>query len=266
MYTDFLMDPKMIGLAFEDQRHFVGVLALKCDGAIDDVADDVLLNRIVAQRLWIDHGVISEVKCRLVAAGLIDANWQPIAWNSRQFVSDKDATASERKRRERAKKDGKPDVTDMSRVTSRTSHGNVTRLDTDSDKEGREEQSGELRSPPPSAPAAVKQRIPKPADTVPHKEILALWAAKMPNASQPKEWTPKRAELLRSRWRGDPARQNLNWWAGFFDFISTSVFLTGRAPPRGKGKPFRASLDWVLNVDNFAKIREADYHDDEVAA
>ena len=57
MYTDFLNDPKMIGLAFEDQRHFIGVLALKSDGAIDDVADGDLLDRIVAQRLWIDHAV-----------------------------------------------------------------------------------------------------------------------------------------------------------------------------------------------------------------
>lgn len=39
MYADFLNDPKMISLAFEDQRHFIGVLALKCDGALDDVAD-----------------------------------------------------------------------------------------------------------------------------------------------------------------------------------------------------------------------------------
>lgn len=80
MYTDFLNDPKMIGLAFEDQRHFIGVLALKSDGAIDDVADDLMLNRIVAQRLWIDHGVILEVKQTLVSAGLINESWQPTEW------------------------------------------------------------------------------------------------------------------------------------------------------------------------------------------
>jgi hypothetical protein len=166
MYTDFLNDPKMIGLAFEDQRHFIGVLALKSDGAIDDVADDLMLNRIVAQRLWIDHGVILEVKRRLVTAGLIDSYWQPVAWDKRQFVSDKDSTAAERKRRERAAKAAKNDVTDesrvTSRVTSRTGHGNVTRLDTEADTDTETEKEGEIPLPmatPPAPPA-------KPADPV----------------------------------------------------------------------------------------------------
>ena len=101
MYADFLNDPKLISLAFEDQRHFIGVLALKCDGAIDDVADGDLLDRIVAQRLWIDHAVIRDVKRRLIAAGLIDARWQPLAWDKRQMRSDVDATGAERQRRYR---------------------------------------------------------------------------------------------------------------------------------------------------------------------
>lgn len=101
MYADFLNDPKLISLAFEDQRHFIGVLALKCDGAIDDVADGDLLDRIVAQRLWIDHAVIRDVKRRLIAAGLIDARWRPLAWDKRQMRSDVDATGAERQRRYR---------------------------------------------------------------------------------------------------------------------------------------------------------------------
>ncbi len=134
MYVDFLNDPKIISLAFEDQRHFVGVLALKSDGVFDQKIDPDLLDRIVAQRLWIDHGVIQEVKKRLVKAGLIDSNWQPLAWDKRQMKSDGDSTAAERQRRSRAAKkvarEGeKGDVTDMSRVTVT----NVTGLDTDSD-------------------------------------------------------------------------------------------------------------------------------------
>ena len=140
MYTDFLNDPKMIALAFEDQRHFIGVLALKSDGLLDDVCEENLLNRIVAQRLWIDHGIIRDVKKRLIDAGLIDANWQPLAWSKRQFASDRDSTAAERKRRERAAKSAaKNGVTDTSRVTSRTRHENVTRLDTDTDTDTEEE-------------------------------------------------------------------------------------------------------------------------------
>ncbi|VUZ24112.1 Uncharacterised protein [uncultured Comamonas sp.] len=170
MYVDFLNDPKMIALAFEDQRHFIGLLALKSDGALDGDIDPVLLDRIVAQRLWIDHAVIREVKRRLVAAGLICESWQPLAWDKRQMKSDKDNTAAERQRRYRASKkvadetcnewpDG--DVTEASRVTSRARHENVTRLDTDTDTE-KERVVNELpfvgnavtqQAPPAAAPA-----------------------------------------------------------------------------------------------------------------
>ena len=133
MYTDFLNDPKLISLAFEDQRHFIGVLALKSDGAIDDVCEETLLDRIVAQRLWIDHGVIREVKKRLIAAMLIDSSWQPVAWEKRQRPSDKDGTAAERQRRARLAKSQNQANENQSRVTNRDSHASVTRLDIDID-------------------------------------------------------------------------------------------------------------------------------------
>ena len=129
MYADFLNDPKLISLAFEDQRHFIGVLALKCDGAIDDVADGDLLDRIVAQRLWIDHAVIRDVKRRLIAAGLIDARWQPLAWEKRQMRSDVDATGAERQRRYRE-----------AQKHNALRDAAVTRLDTDTEEETEKEE------------------------------------------------------------------------------------------------------------------------------
>ena len=132
MYADFLNDPKLISLAFEDQRHFIGVLALKCDGAIDDVADGDLLDRIVAQRLWIDHAVIRDVKRRLIAAGLIDARWQPLAWDKRQMRSDVDSTGAERQRRYR-------DAQKHNALRDAA----VTRLDTDTDTDKEEEKKEE---------------------------------------------------------------------------------------------------------------------------
>lgn len=132
MYADFLNDPKLISLAFEDQRHFIGVLALKCDGAIDDVADGDLLDRIVAQRLWIDHAVIRDVKRRLIAAGLIDARWQPLAWDKRQMRSDVDATGAERQRRYR-------DVQKHNALRDAAVTRLEEELDTDKEEEKKEE-------------------------------------------------------------------------------------------------------------------------------
>lgn len=104
MYTDFLEDPKMIGIAFEDQRHFIGILALKSSGLLDQNCTPEMMTRIVAQKLWIDHSIINDVKRRLIAAELIDSDWQPVAWNKRQCVSDHDASGAERQKRFREKK------------------------------------------------------------------------------------------------------------------------------------------------------------------
>ncbi|WP_175725142.1 hypothetical protein [Burkholderia ambifaria] len=134
MYTDFLNDPKMISLAFEDQRHFVGVLALKGDGTLDNMCAPDLMNRIVAQRLWIDYAVIGEVKKRLAAAGLIDDNWQPLAWEKRQMRSDT-STDRVRAHRAKAKQSGNGNETfhetHDETLPERSSNG----LDTDTDTE-----------------------------------------------------------------------------------------------------------------------------------
>lgn len=139
MYTDFLNDPKMIALAFEDQRHFIGILALKSDGALEADVEESLMDRIVAQRLWIDHGIIRDVKKRLVAAGLINANWQPLAWDKRQFKSDssKDRVAKFRA----SKKDGNGDVTLPKRKS------NAVDTDTDTDTETEKDNAGKPAMP-----------------------------------------------------------------------------------------------------------------------
>ena len=163
MYTDFLNDPKMVSMAFEDQRHFIGVLALKADGAIDDDCNDELRDRIVAQRLWIDRGVIKDVKKRLVSACLINESWQPLAWEKRQRASDKDATGAERQRRYRESKDSNTlrngdVICDSNTLRNADSMRHVTRLDTDTDTDNT-----------PKPPAAGK-----PADVLPG--FAAFWA------------------------------------------------------------------------------------------
>jgi len=129
MYTDFLNDPKMISLAFEDQRHFIGILALKSDGALESDVEEALMDRIVAQRLWIDHGVIRDVKKRLVNAGLITFNWHPVAWAKRQMNSDKDETNAQRQQQYR-------DSHKTVKLEQNALHnGSVTRIDTEGDKD-----------------------------------------------------------------------------------------------------------------------------------
>lgn len=59
------------------------VLALKCDGALDSIPVAAALNEVVAHRLGLERTVIEAgLKKRLVSAGLIESNWQPVEWKS----------------------------------------------------------------------------------------------------------------------------------------------------------------------------------------
>lgn len=99
----------------------------------------------------------------------------------------------------------------------------------------------------------------KKADDCPHKEIIALYTEFVPVGIVPKVWDGVRASNLRSRWREDKKRQNLDYWKRLFSYISKSDFLMGKVI-NGNGRPFEISLDWIVKPQNFAKIIEGKYH------
>lgn len=236
MYADFLNDPKMIALAFEDQRHFIGVLALKCDGAIDDSADGDLLDRIVAQRLWIDHAVIREVKRRLVASGLIDGKWQPLAWDRRQMKSDQDATAAERQRRYRE-----------SQQRNALRNGSVTRLEVDKelDTDTEEEKSVD-------AACAATSHDALPADDEPQRKTSG---------------TPKRAMQLPDDFEPDDTAAALAAELGVSLAAELPKFRDYHA---ARGKPMKdwqaALRTWLRNAKQFAKPTAKQTESDRRAA
>lgn len=102
VYTDFLFDSKIIELDFQDQRHFICLLALKSKGILDQSFSSLeKLDSLVASLLRVEQKIIGGIKKRLISVGLIDENWQPLAWAKRQRRSDQDPTNAERQRRYR---------------------------------------------------------------------------------------------------------------------------------------------------------------------
>lgn len=97
------------------------------------------------------------------------------------------------------------------------------------------------------------------ADACPHSAIVDLFHERLPTARQVRAWTPARQQALRARWREDKARQNLEWWGEFFDYIARSDFLCGRSVARQGGKPFEVSMDWICKQENFVKVLEGAY-------
>jgi hypothetical protein len=95
----------------------------------------------------------------------------------------------------------------------------------------------------------------------PHQQIIDLYHEILPTCPSVRDWTPARAALLRARWNEDAKRQTLTYWRDFFEYVATCDFLVGRS----KGKPFFASLPWLVKQENFAKVREGNY-ENKVAA
>jgi uncharacterized protein YdaU (DUF1376 family) len=76
---------------------------------------------------------------------------------------------------------------------------------------------------------------------------------------------PTRDKHIAARWRQifsqkavNDRQEALKFFGDFFARVQASPFLTGRTSSPGR-KPFRASLDWLMLPDNFAKVIEGKY-------
>jgi hypothetical protein len=128
LYAEFASDPKIQILAFEDQRHFVMLLCLKCSGVLDaNAPSEAYRERLVAKALGLDGAAAAEAKRRLIEGGLITSDWQPTKWDSRQFSSD---SSSERVRKFRELR--KRNVTET--LPKRRSNAIDTDTDTDTEQ------------------------------------------------------------------------------------------------------------------------------------
>lgn len=278
MYTDFLNDPKMISLSFEDQRHFIGVLALKSEGCLDNECAPYLLDRIVAQRLWIDHAIITEVKRRLMGAGLITGDWQPVAWERRQFRSDHDTTAAERKRRqrerERAASAGQNSGESESQRAACDGHKPVTPIDTDTDTEqplpsvvvacAHEREEPTTTTAPTARPAVRQhprqnfQQLLQGEITDAYREILES-AGALPIA----QWTANRTFKAQMWW--EQFGMTLEGWREYLLCIRNNCGWLLRRRRGKEGRPLPpTSVDFVMTEQCYLAVAEGRY--DEVAA
>ncbi len=241
LYTETVDDEKLRLLAFEDRWHFIAILCCKGAGLLDAGDSPGLLRRKIAVKLGLSPRELEEVARRLEEVGLIDAGtFQPLAWDDRQFKSD---TSTERVKRYRERMKRGCNVSETAQETD-------TETDTEEDKEAKA-----------SLSATKVANLPPPC---PHEAIVALYHEILPANPVIKIWDGSRADALRTRWREDPKRQNLEYWERFFRHVAASPFLTGKVEGKD-GRVFLPGLEWLVKASNFAKIIEGRYHERKVA-
>ena len=148
-YAEFSGNPVIQSLDFGDQRHFVVLLCLKCNGTLDRPMDPKVRDRIICRGIGLDPMTAVEAKRRLMEVGLIDENWQPSGWSVRQFVSD---NSSERVAKHRKNKK-------TGNVTSslQKRHGNAPDTDTDTDTDTEAEKHKRAREKPQGATSSFDE-------------------------------------------------------------------------------------------------------------
>jgi uncharacterized protein YdaU (DUF1376 family) len=98
------------------------------------------------------------------------------------------------------------------------------------------------------------KKDPKPEkNPCPHKEIISAYHEILRELPPVHEWSDANAENLRARWRSKTERQDVKWWREYFEYVKKSDFLMG---VRGD---FQASLGWLVNASNFAKVVNGNY-------
>lgn len=224
LYSEFMHDPKIQMLSEKDQRRFVMLLCMRCNGDVTLQDEHVTFMLRITQEEWM------RTKDIFIDLGFIDSDNNVLNWDKRQFISDSSAA---RVARHRAKRNGK--VTKC----------NVT--ETPPEQNRTEQNRTEI---------FVNQST-KPQ--CPHDEIIALYHKHLPTLPAVRIVNEKRKKLFRQRWLEDSTRQNLEYWAKLFIYISKSDFLTG------KTGTWQADLEWIMNASNFVKIIEGKYENRRAA-
>lgn len=146
VYADILDDEILGFLAFEDQRHFIWILAMKAAGLLDKSYPKLdMLDAIVGRKLGLRGEALANAKDRLIEVKLIDENWQPTNWDKRQFVGDHSNAERQRRYRERHRNATRNVTEDVT----------VTAPDTDTDTEINICATS-LRDPDPYHPAFIE--------------------------------------------------------------------------------------------------------------
>jgi len=87
----------------------------------------------------------------------------------------------------------------------------------------------------------------------PFQEIVDLYNKILPDLPRVKILSDKRKTNLKERWNSSKERQTIEYWKGFFEYVSECDFLMGRV------NDWHADFEWLTTEGNFIKVIEGNY-------
>lgn len=211
---------------------------------------------------------IDAILAALREKDLITADDRLANWEKRQPARE-DTTAAERKRRQRERERMKRDADAGADVSRAVTQGHAPDTDTDTElkinnPDGLFVAGAADDGQTPCTGDGVNPKNSNPPPACPHQDIVDLYHEILPELPRVKVWDEQRQGFLRSRWREDAKRQNLDWWRRFFTAVRTSPWLMGQVPGR-EGRVFVCTLEWLIRPTNFRKVIEGHYADRRAA-
>jgi len=221
-----------------------------------------------------EEGGSGRIMAELQGRGML-ADGRITAWERRQPRRE-DATAAERKRRQRerervltpghaASPSGTPreeqSRTEQSRAEPdvvNTPDGVLVGATADADASNDAGHAG-WRDAAPAGPSELAEPDAKAPQVppCPTRRIIAAYHRHLPMCPPVRAFPDTAERMLKTRWREHAERQRLDWWDGLFAHIA------GHCPFLVGGKTdFQADLMWLVRPTNFAKVINGNY--DEV--
>lgn len=86
LYAEFANDPKVQMMSEADQRRYIMLLCIRCNGEVTLQDEEIAFQLRISNEEW------ARTKALFVSKNLIDEDNKPTAWDKRQFASDSSAS------------------------------------------------------------------------------------------------------------------------------------------------------------------------------
>ena len=90
---------------------------------------------------------------------------------------------------------------------------------------------------------------------VPYQKILDEYHSLLPELSTVQIYTDARKAKVKKVYTADKSHQADDYYQRYFNYVKQSPFLMGQTD-----KPFNCNFEWLMNINNMAKVVEGNYH------